>query len=77
MFVSMLSGKELAQLERFRAISLLGVVYKGVIVQPPKCPVCGGYAIIVDLNGKFLQCSECGNVSKMYEFEDLFFAKYK
>lgn len=44
---------------------VLGVNYKGDIIKPPRCKVCGEY-VIIDAYSGYAQCDDCGKIQKVY-----------
>ena len=76
MYISAFSREELSNMTRKEALDKLGVYdTKGTLVQPPKCKKCGSYTLLVELNGEYLQCPDCGAIAPMHKFEDTFFKK--
>ena len=63
MYISAYSKEELARLSKDDFVYVIGIIFKDVIIKPPRCKICGGFLLEDSLYG---QCTDCGRFYKLY-----------
>ena len=69
LYVSMYSKEDVRRVPRDKILESIGIIEDGKLIQPPRCIKCDCYALIIELEEKYIQCSSCGKITRLYEYK--------
>lgn len=70
-YISLYTSSEMLKFKsRYDLNYVIGIIYDGYIIKPPRCKMCGEYVIIDTYTG-YAQCDHCANLSKVYYNESI------